>query len=49
MYGVGDAEEETTVGKEAGFKWVEALEVAASLEVGQLFLEADGLDCAPVS
>ena len=49
MYGVGDAEEETTVGKEAGFKCGEALEVAASLEVGQLFLEADGLDCASVS
>ena len=61
MYGVGDAEEETTVGKEAGFKWGEAFEVAAglkwgeafevaaSLEVGQLFLEPDGLDCAPVS
>ena len=49
MYGVGDAEEETTVGKEAGFKWGEAFEVAASLEIGQLFLEPDGLDCAPVS
>ena len=49
MYGVGDAEEETTVGKEAGFRWGEALDVAASLEVEQLFLEPEGLDCAPVA
>ena len=49
MYGVGDAEDETTVGKEAGFKWGEALEVAASLFVGEDFLEVEGLDCAPDS
>ena len=49
MYGVGDAEEETTVGKEAGFKWGEALEVATCLEVREDFLEDDGLDCATVS
>ena len=42
VYGVGDAAEETTVGKEAGFKWGEALGVAPCLED---FLE----ECAPVS
>ena len=47
MYGVGEADDVTTVGKEAGFKWGEALEVAATLEVGEDFLEVDGLDCAP--
>ena len=37
VYGVGETEEDTTVGREAGFRWVEALEVAACLEVGPEF------------